>query len=120
MANLTYKNHTECELTQRNNYEYELQNKSNPGNSLIATMIRELSVRVNKIFQLTELPGHSQLLSEIRIGIKATLIKHDCSGIQKAYQEPTMYYTYDTNYHHYIDLNILGRKQQQTINNHVY
>lgn len=45
----------------------------NPGNSLIATTIRELSVWVSKIFQLIELPGHSQSLSELRIGIKATL-----------------------------------------------
>lgn len=45
----------------------------NPGNSMIATAIRELSVRVSKTFQLIELPGHLQSLSELRIGIKATL-----------------------------------------------
>lgn len=26
----TYKNHYKCELIHRNNYEYELQNKSKP------------------------------------------------------------------------------------------
>lgn len=43
------------------------------GDSLIATVIRELSVLVNKIFQLKELLVHLQSLSEIRMGTKVTL-----------------------------------------------
>lgn len=71
LAILTYKNHYECEVTHRNNYE--LQNKSKPRKFSDCHNNKGIECGVNKIFQLIELPEHSQSLSEIRIGIKATL-----------------------------------------------
>lgn len=66
-----------------------------------------------------ELPVHSRPLSEIRhkSDTELDIIVLEFRVFFRI-QQCLMYYVYDTNYHHFRDLDTLGKKGQHNTNNH--